>query len=146
MHSWNFDKLLFFSFFRDNLLLYLLYIFIIFIYIYLFILGGTACGILVPGPGIEPGPSAVKALSPNHWTTREFPIFLITKLTCAISKELHLKSGTQSFPNVISTKVTCSCPESKGESSLFHVRNTTREPFLVDWGLRIWEGDWIKEV
>ena len=28
--------------------------------------------LLVPQPGIEPGPSAVKALSPNHWT--EFPI------------------------------------------------------------------------
>ena len=33
-----------------------------------------ACGILVK-PGIEPGPSAVKALSPNHWTAREFPVF-----------------------------------------------------------------------
>ena len=32
-----------------------------------------ACGILVPRPGIEPGLSAVKARSPNHWTTREFP-------------------------------------------------------------------------
>ena len=32
-----------------------------------------ACGILVPLPGIEPRPSAVKAQSPNHWTTREFP-------------------------------------------------------------------------
>ena len=32
-----------------------------------------ACGILVPRPGIEPGPSAVKARSPNHWTAREFP-------------------------------------------------------------------------
>ena len=32
-----------------------------------------ACGILVPWPGIEPGPSAVKAQSPKHWTTREFP-------------------------------------------------------------------------
>ena len=29
--------------------------------------------ILVPWPGIEPGPSAVKAPSPNHWTAREFP-------------------------------------------------------------------------
>ena len=27
-----------------------------------------ACGILVPQPGIEPAPSAVKARSPNHWT------------------------------------------------------------------------------
>ena len=32
-----------------------------------------AYGILVPPPGIEPGPSAVKALSPNHGTTRGFP-------------------------------------------------------------------------
>ena len=33
----------------------------------------AACGILAPRPGIEPGPWAVKAWSPNHWTTREFP-------------------------------------------------------------------------
>ena len=33
-----------------------------------------ACGILVPRPGIEPGPIALKAPSPNHWTAREFPI------------------------------------------------------------------------
>ena len=25
-------------------------------------------------PGIEPGPLAMKVPSPNHWTTREFPI------------------------------------------------------------------------
>ena len=36
----------------------------------------TAYGILVPQPGIEPGPSAVKAWSLNHWTTREFPHLL----------------------------------------------------------------------
>ena len=34
----------------------------------------AACRILVPRPGIELRPSAVKAQSPNHWTTREFPI------------------------------------------------------------------------
>ena len=28
--------------------------------------------ILVPYPGTEPGPSAVKTQNPNHWTTREF--------------------------------------------------------------------------
>ena len=33
-----------------------------------------AYGILVPWPGIEPMPSAVKMWSPNHWTAREFPI------------------------------------------------------------------------
>ena len=41
---------------------------------YLFIwLHCVACGILVPQPGIEPRAMAVKALTPNHWTTREFP-------------------------------------------------------------------------
>ena len=33
----------------------------------------VACGILVPQLGIEARPLAVKALSPNHWTTTEFP-------------------------------------------------------------------------
>ena len=32
-----------------------------------------ACGILVPGPGIEPGALTLRPLSPNHWTNREFP-------------------------------------------------------------------------
>ena len=32
----------------------------------------VTCGILVPWPGIEPGPSAVRIESPNHWTAREF--------------------------------------------------------------------------
>ena len=38
--------------------------------------GGAACvafRILVSSPGIEPGATAVKAPSPNHWTAREFP-------------------------------------------------------------------------
>ena len=36
----------------------------------------TACGILVPWPGIKPGPSAVKVQSSSHWTTKEFPMVL----------------------------------------------------------------------
>ena len=32
-----------------------------------------ACEILVPRPGIEPRPLAVRLWSPNHWTAREFP-------------------------------------------------------------------------
>ena len=34
-------------------------------------------GSLVPQPGIEPGSSAVRVLSPNYWTTRGFPILAI---------------------------------------------------------------------
>ena len=33
----------------------------------------AACGILILQPGIEPEATAVKAPSPNHWTTRELP-------------------------------------------------------------------------
>ena len=40
------------------------------------ILGGTACGILVPQPGIEPCPFAVRTQSPNHWIAREFPTII----------------------------------------------------------------------
>ena len=37
----------------------------------------TACGILAPQPGIEAGPSAVRAHTPNHWASREFPVMFI---------------------------------------------------------------------
>ena len=33
----------------------------------------AACGILVPRPGVEPGPYAARMGSPNHWTAREVP-------------------------------------------------------------------------
>ena len=39
----------------------------------------VACGILVPQPGTEPRPSAVRTRSPNHWTAREFPVLLLFK-------------------------------------------------------------------
>ena len=51
-----------------NSSLYIIFHFYLFIY---FWPCSAACGILVPWPGIEPAPSAVKARSPNHWTTRE---------------------------------------------------------------------------
>ena len=46
-------------------------------FLFFFLPCRTSCRILVPQPGIEPRPSAVKAWSPspNHWTAREFPSF-----------------------------------------------------------------------
>ena len=41
---------------------------------FFFWLWHVACEILVPRSGIEPGPSEVKAQSPNHQTAREFPL------------------------------------------------------------------------
>ena len=47
-------------------------IFIIIIIIFFF--GHVAAwGILVPRPGVEPGPPGSESAGPNHWTTREFP-------------------------------------------------------------------------
>ena len=47
--------------------------------IFFFWLHHAACGILVPQPGIKPGLPAVRVLSPNHWTTREFLLGLLIK-------------------------------------------------------------------
>ena len=43
----------------------------------------TACGIVVPWPGIKPGPSAVKAQNLTHWPPGKSP---------------HIHSFTDSFP------------------------------------------------
>ena len=42
-------------------------------FFFFFKLCRTACRILVPLPRIKPGPTAVKAQNPNHWSAREFP-------------------------------------------------------------------------
>lgn len=34
-----------------------------------------ACGSLVSLPGIEPMPTAVEAVSLNHWTDKEVPLY-----------------------------------------------------------------------
>ena len=51
-------------------------------FLFLFIFFGClACGIQVTRPDIEPELLAVKAWSPNHWTTREFPISVLFYFT-----------------------------------------------------------------
>ena len=47
--------------------------FIYLFYLFIFLPHCVACEILVPRPGIEPGPSAVRVQSLNHWTARKFP-------------------------------------------------------------------------
>ena len=41
----------------------------------------AACGSLNPRRGMESGPLAVKAPSLNHWTTKEFPLCCIWKMS-----------------------------------------------------------------
>ena len=47
-----------------------------------------ACRILVPWPGIEFTPSAVKRQNPNHWTPRKFPT-----IPCFYSVTLLVKTS-----------------------------------------------------
>ena len=51
-----------------------------FLNILFFSLWYVAYEILVPRPGIEAGPPAAKAQSPNHWTSRQFQDFLNSEI------------------------------------------------------------------
>ena len=66
-------------------LFYLFYLFAFHGYLFqiLFFFGYTACGILVPQPGIKPVPLAVEAPSLNHWTSREFLMIRFRKSSMA---------------------------------------------------------------
>ena len=66
-------------------------------------------GTLVPLRGIKPGPTAVKALSPNHWTDSKFPQNLLNIVwTCLKSATLrrtavpiyHSRPWTATFPRL----------------------------------------------
>ena len=56
-------------------------VYIVFVFNFFWLYHAT-CGILVPRPGIEPGPPAVEAWSPNHWTAREVPGFFLLMEQC----------------------------------------------------------------
>ena len=49
------------------------------VYLFVYWLCCTACGVLVPWPGIEPVPHAVEAWSPDHWATSELPRLCMLK-------------------------------------------------------------------
>ena len=55
--------------------IYLCAIFKDYFFLSFFFFGHVACW-LVPQPGIKPVSSAVESWSPNHWTSREFPVYL----------------------------------------------------------------------
>lgn len=58
-----------------------------------------ACGILVPGPEIEPRAPAVKTQSPNHWTARAALCSVILKKSCSVSEGFTLsKSPNLALP------------------------------------------------
>ena len=52
-----------------------------FMFLFIFWLYAVMCRVLVPWPGTEPSPVAVKAAvkvsRPNHWSARELPSLLL---------------------------------------------------------------------
>ena len=56
---------------------------------FFFLLLSMACGILIPPPGMEPGPPAFGTQSLNHWTSRE--VQRITYIHIIIYLISHLK-------------------------------------------------------
>ena len=54
----------------------------------------VACRILVPQPGVESRPTAVKAPSLNHWTARKFSLIFALNLISVLCfvKEVFLGS------------------------------------------------------
>ena len=57
----------------------------------------TDCGILVPGPGMEPEPLAVRPHSPNHWTAREFLLFHFLCENIFTFRSTCVKDGNRSL-------------------------------------------------
>ena len=55
----------------------------------------TACGILVPSPGIEPVPPVLKARNLNLWTAREVQVESVLSWECF---ELSMRLLHQSAP------------------------------------------------
>ena len=75
----------------------------------------AACGILLPRPGIEPSTLALEVPSPDHWTAREVPAFVLT------AGFLYLMRHRGDTP--------CLCDESQ----LRATRTETMTPQAVQW-------------
>ena len=96
----------------------------------------TACGILVPWPGFEPGPSAVKAQSPSHWSAREFATICLFTLSYS-PRGSTVPGGTampgwcvqwtaQAASPVPSSKDPCTTLSSDRDSNLIRTDTTLR--------------------
>ena len=60
-----------------------------FLFILFYFFCSAAYGVLVPRLGIEPGPLAVRAQSPNHWTARGLPRFSPSLSSVILNDILH---------------------------------------------------------
>ena len=84
----------------DSILCPFLFVFL-FLFLWVFFrLCLAACRVLVPWPGIKPVSLAVEVWSPNHWTTREFPVVLF--FTKTKKKRCHRRMNNMFKPSISS--------------------------------------------
>ena len=62
---------------------------------------------LVPQPGIEPGPSAVRTQSRNHWTSREVPIHVSLYHLYLLISSSHCHKRVRKAPSFTLHMTTC---------------------------------------
>ena len=86
-------------------------------------LGLTARQILVPQPQIKPGPPAVKAPSPNHWTPGSPMIQVSLQSSIPASSSLFLGSAFSADPITPLHLLSCASP------LLLHI---------ICWGFQAW--------
>ena len=68
------------------------------IFFFPFLLLHRACGILVPRPGVAPGPSAVEVQSLNHWTARKVSHHCLLGAGDLLSSFMGPQIGKNSVP------------------------------------------------
>ena len=95
--------------------------------------------ILAPQPGIQLRPSAMKEWNPNHWTAREFPLFIFY-LTFFILKKLYgasliyMKMNTFNEYNFIKVNM-CICHDT---ITTLKIMNIPVMPFLCNFFLLVY--------
>ena len=95
---------------------------------------GIACRILVPKPGTEPEPTAVKVLSMNHWTARNslaIPIRLSRTHTSERWSRESLVSAIFTYSCVVRGAHGTALSGTQGCGTYQHVNGTAHAVFLA---------------
>ena len=91
----------------------------------------VACWILVPRPGIQPGPPAGEAWSPDHWKARRAPHgcrFTLTLMTDRVLRQPGSSMGADAACVLFTVCLWCLAP------CLAHCRYLTNDGFLLNCG------------
>ena len=89
-----------------------------------------ACRLLVPWPRTEPGPLAVKAWSPNHWTAREFLCIISSFKSKSLPPLMRAVAEASSPPGEDSCRRASLCQQEWSARTVFvcfHISNMSTD-------------------